>query len=206
MSNLSPELKKAIKNVETYKFIISEKLQDTERKAALLSLVDSVEETLILAPASTRIEYHGAFVGGLVEQSLNVLKTMSVLNKAYETSIPTDSLVVTGLFYDIGKVGDGKTPYYLAKQSDWHNQQGIMYEVNPNMISMPVSLRSLFLLQDARVRLTSEEHYAISTVKDRVRQSDESLPTTHEPFLAVVLQQAIRITSLKGSGRTSIVI
>lgn len=204
MSNLSPELKKAIKNVETCKTLVSDKVQSPERKTALLSLIDSIEESMILAPASTRLDYHGAFVGGLVEHSLNVLKMMSLLNKAYETSIPSENLVVAGLFFDIGKVGDGKNPYYLPKQSTWHNEQGIMYEINPEMNNMPVSIRSLFLLQNAGVKLTSEEHYAISTIKDRIRQTEEPLPTTNEPFLAVVLQQANRTACRKGSGKASI--
>ncbi len=204
MPNLNPELAKAIENIETFKRLVSDKVSDVDRKTALLSLVDGLEETLILAPASTRTDFQGAFAGGLVDHSLKVLKTMSALNRAYEANIGTESLVIAGLFHDIGKCGAEGRPYYLPKSSEWHNKQGIMYEVNPDLINMPVSLRSLFILQNAGVRLTSDEHYAISTVKDRVRSTDENLFIANEPMLAVVLQQAIRVVSLKGSGRTSL--
>jgi putative nucleotidyltransferase with HDIG domain len=204
MPNLNPELQKAIENIETFKRLVTEKVADATRKTNLLGLIDGLEETLILAPCSTRTEFQGAFAGGLVDHSLKVLKTMSALNRAYEANIGTESLVVAGLFHDIGKCGSEGRPYYLPKNSEWHNKQGIMYEVNPDMINMPVSLRSLFLLQSAGVRLTSDEHYAISTVKDRIRTTDENLFVPNEPMLAVVLQQAIRVVCLKGSGRTSL--
>lgn len=205
MPNINPELQKAIDNIETYKRLVSEKVVDSSRKTGLLALVDSLEETLILAPASTRTDYHGAFPGGLVDHSLKVVKTMGALNRAYEANLSTESLVVTGLFHDVGKCGNGERDYYLPKNSDWHNKQGIMYEINPDMINMPVSLRSLYLLQSFGVKLSDEEHYAISTIKDRVRSSDESMFVTNEPILAVVLQQAVRMVCLRGSGKVSLI-
>ena len=169
-----------------------------------MELVNALEENLIIAPASTRTEYHGAFPGGLVSTSLNVVKTMGALNKVYEAGLETETLVVTGLFYDIGKCGTTTDPYYIPKMSDWHRQQGIMYEVNDKLIPMSVASRSLFALQSFGIWLSGEEHYAISSVKDRFRFGEESLAVTHEPILAVVLQQAVRMVCMKGSGKTSL--
>lgn len=204
MANITPELQKAIDNIETFKRLITEKITDQPRKTGLLGLVDKIEETLILAPASTRTDYHGAFPGGLVDHSLKVLKTMSALNRAYEANLNTESLVITGLFHDIGKCGTVERPYYLPKSSDWHNKQGIMYEINPDLVNMPVSLRSLYLLQAFGVKLTADEHYAISTIRDRSRTTEENPMVQNEPILAVVLQQAVRMACLRGSGRASI--
>lgn len=204
MAKITPELQKAVDNIETFKKLIGDKVADSSRKTGLLSLVDKVEETLILAPASTRTEYHGAYPGGLVDHSIKVLKTMGALNKAYESNLNTESMIVVGLFHDIGKCGTIERPYYLPKNSEWHNKQGIMYEINPDLVNMPVSLRSLFLIQSFGVRLTADEHYAISSVKDRSRTIEENVMTQNEPFLAVVLQQAVRVVSLRGSGKESI--
>lgn len=204
MSKITPELQKAIDNIEIFKKLINDKVADRARKSGLLALVDRVEETLIIAPASTRTEYHGAFPGGLVDHSIKVLKTMGALNRTYEANLTTESLIVTGLFHDIGKCGTVERPYYLPKNSDWHIKQGIMYEINPDLVNMPVSLRSLYLLQSFNVNLTADEHYAISSIKDRSRTIEENVMVQNEPFLAVVLQQAIRATSLKESGKTSI--
>lgn len=200
MPNLNPELQKAIENIEVFKKLITDKVADTSRKNGLLALVDKVEETLILAPASTRTEFHGAFAGGLVDYSLKVVKTMGALNRAYEANLGTESIVVTGLFHDIGKCGNGEREYFLPKNSEWHNKQGIMYEVNPDLPNMTVSLRSLYLLQNFGVKLTADEHYAISSIKDR----SESQVVTNEPMLALVLQQATRVVAIKGAGRSSL--
>lgn len=200
MPNLNPELQKAIENIEVFKKLITDKVADTSRKNGLLALVDKVEETLILAPASTRTEFHGAFAGGLVDYSLKVVKTMGALNRAYEANLGTESIVVTGLFHDIGKCGNGEREYFLPKNSEWHNKQGIMYEVNPDLPNMTVSLRSLYLLQNFGVKLTADEHYAISSIKDR----SESQVVTNEPMLALVLQQATRVVAIKGASRSSL--
>jgi len=205
MAKISPELQKAIDNVETFKRLIRDKVTGPSNRAKqLLVLVDKVEESLVLAPASTRTEYQGAYPGGLVEHSLGVLKTMVVLNKAYEANLQSEELVITGLFHDIGKVGNGRQDYYLPKNSEWHNKQGIMYEINPNLVSIPVSLRSLFLLQSFGVQLTENEHYAISSIRDRLRPGEEAIPVNNEPMLAVVLQQAVRTTVLRNRGKTSL--
>lgn len=200
MPNLNPELQKAIENIEVFKKLITDKVTDTSRKNGLLALVDKVEETLILAPASTRTEFHGAFAGGLVDYSLKVVKTMGALNRAYEANLGTESIVVTGLFHDIGKCGNGEREYFLPKNSEWHNKQGIMYEVNPDLPNMTVSLRSLYLLQNFGVKLTADEHYAISSIKDR----SESQVVTNEPMLALVLQQATRVVAIKGASRSAL--
>jgi hypothetical protein len=75
-----------------------------------------------------------------------------------------------------------------------------MYEINPDLVNMTVSLRSLYLLQSFGVRLTADEHYAISSIKER----NETQAVANEPMLAVVLQQAIRMASIKGAGRSTL--
>lgn len=203
MPAANPELQQAIANIETFKKLVKDKIVNG-RSAKLLKLIDAVEETLITAPASTRIEYQGAFPGGLVDHSIRVVKTMVALNKAYETNLTADEIVLTGLFHDIGKVGNGKNDYYLPKNSEWHRKQGINFEINPDLIEMPVCQRSLFLLQKFEVILTENEHFAIASVRDRVRYGEESVPGSNEPLLALVLQQAVRTTVLRNRGRTSL--
>jgi hypothetical protein len=125
---------------------------------------------------------------------------MGALNRAYEASLSTDSIVITGLFHDIGKCGNGEREYFLPKNSEWHNKQGIMYEVNPDLPNIAISLRSLYLLQSFGVKLTADEHHAISSLKER----NESQLVANEPMLALVLQQASRVVAIKGAGRSSL--
>lgn len=203
MTKKNPEYEQAVKNLETFKRLLTDKTGP--RGLTLIDLTMELELALISAPASTRREYHGAFAGGLVEHLLTVVSLMATLNKAYETKLSAESIVLVGLFHDIGKCGNGKQEYYVPKTSDWHNKQGIYYEINPELeLNMPVHMRSLFLLQNAGVSLTEHEYFAISSVRDRLRPGEESLPTVNEPMLSVILQQAVKVASLKGSNRTSL--
>lgn len=204
MDTPSPELKKAIDNIELFKKLITEKVANSNKRTQLLLLVSKMEESLLVAPASTRTEYHGAYPGGLVEHCLNVVKNMGSLNKTYGVNLLPEEIVVTGLFHDIGKAGTERFEYYLPKNSDWHNKQGIMYEINPVCINMPVSIRSLYLLQNFGVTLSENEHYAISSIRDRHRPGEENLPVNNEPYLAVILQQAVKMAVLLNRGRLSL--
>lgn len=197
----NPVVLKMVSNIETFKKLVETKMGPTAPD--LHNLIMAVEEVLIEAPASSRTEYQGCYPGGLVEHSLNVVKLMSELNKAYGTNLSASSIVLTGLFHDIGKVGNGHEPYYTEKDSDWHRKQGILYDVNPQLSVVPVSTRSLFLLQKHSVKICEEEYLAIASIKDRPR-SEENLPNPGESMLAVVLQQAIRVACLRGRGKTSL--
>lgn len=173
----------------------------------LTEMVDAVEERLILCPASTRTNYQGCYPGGLVEHSLRVTSLMFALQAAYDlhNKVDNSSILLTGLFHDIGKLGTLKQDYYFSKDSDWHRKQGILFETNPRLISMPVSLRSLWWLQEHKIQLTEEEHYAISSVKDRSsRPGEDSLPITNEPILGVILQQAVKVACMERKGKTSV--
>lgn len=203
---LNPEVKRMVDNIETFKRLISAKCE--KRSEELLYIVSSIEERLIETPSSSKTDYHGCFPGGLIDHSLRVVKFMSELNKIYEANLSSDSIVLTGLFHDIGKIGDFKDPsknYYIRKNSDWHNKQGILYDINPEFSGISVSLRSLCILQEAQVQLTSEEFLAIASIKDRHRSSDDSLPLyQNEGILTLILSQAVKVSCLKGQGKTSI--
>ena len=170
----------------------------------LLSLVNERKNVIAACPASSRTEYQGCYPGGLVEHSLRVVRLMGALNKVYGTELSLDSIIITGLFHDIGKIGNEKQDYYTEKDSDWHRKQGMLYDVNPSLAFMPVAMRSLAILSEYGVRLKEQEVAAISSIKDRARMGDDSLPSTGEPMLSVILQQSVKVACIQGKGRTSV--
>lgn len=97
------------------------------------------------APASTK--YHGAYIGGLFDHSLQVAKRLIWLTKKLQLEWSTqESPVLVGLFHDICKIdkyeatGDSEEPYaYKTK---------LIYEGH--------GMRSLALLQ-GHIFLTEEE-------------------------------------------------
>ena len=138
-----------------------------DRAPAALAMVDAMGEQLALCPASSRKEYHNAFPGGLVEHSLRVLTNAMRLVKAYGWDVPKDSLIVSCLLHDIGKVGlandDGTvSDYYVPQDSDWHREKlGEMYKHNKDMQFMSTPQRSVHLCQQFGLRLKTDEYLAI---------------------------------------------
>jgi len=171
----------------------------------IVSLVDKEKSRIMTCPSSTRTDFQGAFPGGLVDHSLKVVKLMSDLNKTFGTEIPSESLIVTGLFHDIGKIGNGKFDYYIEKESDWHNKQGIMYEINQKIANTTPSMRSLWWMNEHSVNLTEEEFLAIASIKDRHDNTNDSIPSTGESMLTVILQQAVKVACLRGRGKKSVI-
>lgn len=198
----TPEFDKAVSNFQKLeKFVADNVKSSSQKKEALLRVLGDTPE-LVLAPASTRREYHGAFPGGLVEHSLKVLKNMSILNKSFETKLSIEEMVVVSLFHDVGKAGKDGVEYYLPKNSDWHASRGIFYEVNPVFSSTKVSQLSLFKLQAAGAVLNEGEFTAIYNFDQANRDPD--MPMTNEPTLAVMLRQAIGISCHQGRNKSKV--
>jgi hypothetical protein len=199
----TPEFNKALENLKKVeKFVTTSVKSSKQKQDALLNILSANSEPLLLAPSSTKTEFHGAFPGGLVEHSLKVLKNMSILNNSFEVKLSIEEMVVVSLFHDLGKVGDGTEEYYLPKNSSWHADRGIFYEVNPVLSSWKVSQLSLFHLQRAGVSLSKDEYAAIATFDQGVRSAE--MPSVGESSLAVLLRQAIGLACYQGRNKPRI--
>jgi len=193
---------KVIANWDTFMDLIEKKVQDSTVRDSLKELCIEVEDRLAPCPASTKTDYVGSFLGGLVWHSLNVLKIMVELNKIYSTNLTPDSLIVTGLFHDIGKIGSLDQDYYLSQQSDWHRNRGILYEINPDIPHVPVAIRSLWWLNSSGVPLAEHEIHAISSLQHMNQIYSSELYDA--PKLTLILQQAVRAACILNKGKKSI--
>ena len=137
------------------------------RKDHLLVMYKSLEEHMVLAPASGRVHYHNAFAGGYIEHVNRVvecaIKTMKFWNSmGGEIDFTEEELVFAALNHDLGKVGDGNSGGYIPETSDWHRKnQGTMYKPNPELDFMLIQDRSLYLLQKFGISMTQKEYMAI---------------------------------------------
>lgn len=164
-------------------------ISDTKVKDPLIELMGAMGERLFEAPASHNQEYHNCCVGGLAEHSLRVYKNLRTLRDAFAPDISDNSIALVALFHDLGKVGSIDTPYYIPKDSSWHNDRGIMYEHNPALDFLGGAQRSIRLLQQFNVPLTEEEYKAI-LVHDG-QYIPENKPYAHkEGWLGLLLHQA----------------
>lgn len=185
------------------KFIgLVQKISNEDLREGLLAMSESLKDRLAVCPASTRTDYIGAYMGGLVETSLQTAKLMNNLNKAYDTTdkVDLDSIIVCGLFSQLGKIGSETDHLYLEKESQWHNDRGIMFDYNPKVAGIPVAVRSIWWMSSRYgINLSVDELYAISSLATlgQVQQSNTELYSS--PLLAAMLQHATRVVSITGN-------
>lgn len=179
-----------------------EKVSNDQRRFLLMKLSENLKDRLAVAPCSTRLEFHGAYLGGLVQNNLQVVKLMSELNKVFGAGMSADSIITLGLFHNLGKIGNEDQDLYLVLESDWHRKRGMMFEFNNDLNRIPVPTRSLYWLNKFGVELSEEEIYAISSISSMV--ADTAGEFFNAPLSAVTLQDAVRVAAIKGSNKTSV--
>jgi hypothetical protein len=194
-----------IKNFEVFK-AQAEKLGT--KAGTLIEWLDRNAERVMLAPASTRREYTCCHPGGLVEHSLRVLKIAAQLRQAYGQveNVTRENLILVSLFHDIGKVGTESKEYYVDNTSDWHRDKlGILYNVADRFAHLPASQLSLHTLSQQKVEIDIDEWYSISMVGNKSLREDAPTSGT-EPWLNVILSQAVKSACLLGKNKTAAVI
>ena len=195
-------VEKLEKNYDLFLNLVG-RIKNEEAKNSLLEMCSELKDRLAAAPASTKIEYVGAYPGGLVEHSLQILKISKDLNKVFAAGVDSDSLIITSLFHDIGKIGDAENDYYIEQKSDWHRSKlGMMYDFNHEVSRMPVVQRSLWWLNSSKCPMSAEEIGAISSLHHAGQMWSSEL--YESPILSVILQTAVRVACMKGKGKTNL--
>lgn len=123
---------------------------------------------LIMAPASARVHFHNAYIGGYIDHINNVLNNSFGVKKLYEfiggtIDFTNEELAFAAIHHDLGKLGDkDQGEYYLPQDSDWHtSKKGEVFKFNPNLQYMDVTDRALFILQQYGIVCTWKETLAI---------------------------------------------
>jgi len=156
----------------------------------LTNLMSALGERFSTCPASSRLDHHYAYPGGLIQQSLDVTSTMRTINESHDFGLKTASILKVGLLHDIGKVGSIDCDYFIPQDSDWHREKlGQIFKYNEDLNKMSVSHRSLHLLQHFGISLTTEEWLAIQLAAGS-HFEENRFYVGHEPTLALVLQTA----------------
>jgi hypothetical protein len=91
----------------------------------------------LTSPASMR--YHGSYVGGLVDHSVDVVDIALGMKSALEERLEKEiegRVELVGLFHDVGKVG-----LYIREGS-----RSRVWYFNEKVVAMPHSVRSLYVI------------------------------------------------------------
>ena len=148
------------------------------------ALNDVLGVNIVDAPASTRTDIHNAFPGGLIDHILKVAKYCVSLNDILPEpqKLNLSSLLKVAIVHQIGKAN-----LYKKLDSPWHNERGMMYEFNDNIISMKVGERSAYLALTNGVSLSEEEYGAIINFD---KDEDDKQAKYHNSLLGDILKSA----------------
>ena len=101
---------------------------------------------------------------GLVEHSLNVMRTAINLARSLKEDITTefeDSIKIVSLLHDLGKCGQfGKEEYVPNILKSGNTSTAKPFKRNPELLNVPHSIRSV-VLATLYIDLTEEEQHAI---------------------------------------------
>jgi hypothetical protein len=140
-----------------------------ERREKLLAFYDEEEiaTKMALAPASQKLNYHRANVGGYIQHVLGVVKGAQAYQMLWEmmggtVDFTDEERDFAALHHDLGKIGDDTGPYYIDQDSEWHQKKRAeMFKHNPDIQFMHVPERALFMLQSRGIAVTQKEWLAI---------------------------------------------
>ncbi|CAK7025440.1 HD domain-containing protein [Tissierella sp.] len=119
------------------------------------------ENGYFTAPCSS--QYHGSKEGGLLEHSVNVADLMLDMSDAlnYFDEEMIESIIIVGLFHDIGKSGYYNKANYVPNILKGGKQsEAKPYEVNKGLLKIPHEISGIHILSKF-IQLTEEEVYAI---------------------------------------------
>jgi hypothetical protein len=158
------------------------------------TLLDFLGQDFIKAPASTRSDLHNAFKGGLISHLLTTTKYAVSINNVLPEALRVDqkSLIKVSLLHQIGKA-----KLYI-EEDKWHQDRGMMYKFNNDLVSMSVGERSAIYALNNGITLSEEEYQAIVNYdKDNSDKQAKWYSTT----LGVILRQANELATLEGKNK-----
>lgn len=150
---------------ENYKKFMEYVEQDS-RADKLKELYAVLQDELVSAPASSKVQFHNAFPGGYLDHVLRVTDIALKMASLYKSSggvidFTKQELIFAALNHDLGKLGTETDPYYLPQDSDWHRKRGELYKHNETLQYFKVPDRGLVMLQKYGIPVTENEWLAI---------------------------------------------
>ena len=149
----------SIDNFEEKYNALFEKLLDRKEQVVKFKSFLENETCWLTSPASTR--FHLNIEKGLLIHSVGVAYNALRIKNLLAPDISDESIVITALFHDLGKIGLPGKPYYLPNDNKWEiEKRGINYKINPEIVTMNIAVRSLYLV-GKHIPLTEMEAQAI---------------------------------------------
>ena len=177
MKDLTAE--QLLENLEKFYSLINKYITG-DRKDQLLDMYKSIEGTLTTSPASTKISFHNAFVGGYIDHVNRVVDAALKLDDVWREfgmadTYTTEELVFSALNHDLGKFGDEQNASYIEQTDSWRRDKlNETYMFNDRLEYMTVPDRGLYLLMSNNIIPTKNEMIAIKTHDGLYEESNKA--------------------------------
>jgi hypothetical protein len=189
------ELTRIDKNFKVFKHLAGT-ISEPDVNKAIGKLLETYENRIPVCPASTKLEFTGAFWGGQVALALRTATDMAVLNESFGFKVDRDDIILIGLFHGIGKIGTKHSEYYTPNTLRWsHETHGHRFSINPELSEAAVGELSLALLSEVGCPLTYEQIQAIQAL-DRLDHSFSGA----QFYRASALVQLVQTCARKAAG------
>jgi len=136
-------------------------------KLLLMYSTEELGNQLVVAPASGKLNFHSAYVGGYIDHVMNVARNAFKLKKIFEeggakVDFTDEELFFAAFHHDLGKLGDVSNPYYLPQNDKWsQDKKKEFFTHNPALQYFDVTHRALWLLNQYGIQYTQKEMLGI---------------------------------------------
>lgn len=158
------------------------KAKVVQRKKDFDTFVEMLERdtSWLTSPASTR--YHLNKHKGLLMHSVGVAENLLKFRDCLAPEITDESCIIVGLFHDVGKVGMSGKPLYLKNDNEWEvRNRNITYQVNPELVTMSLAARSLYIVAKY-IPLSDSEAQAILYHDGQYIEDNKCVAHKEEPL------------------------
>lgn len=163
---------------ELHKKII-ENLIEVKRANKILTMLDNIGESYLLAPASGKTWQHNCFPGGYVDHVNRVVKFAvkqftTAKELGLELNFTKEELVFSALFHKLGSIGEKGTDMYVIQEDSWRvNNLKEAYTYNPDIQFMDIPDRSLYLLNTYGIKTSKNEFLGIKLSRGLADESNK---------------------------------
>jgi len=170
-----------------------ENLSKMSRSDELIKLVEEQGQRILECSYSQRTNEPFCGVGGLVEYSLELLKTCKKLNESLDYQVSPLSMIKVCLLSDIGRIGDLHDDRFVVCESDWHKEKlGQYFDWNETCTKYNVQDMSLWFAQHYNIKLEWPEWQAILLSKD-FSNDENKFYSSYKERLAVLVGLAKQV-------------
>lgn len=136
-------------------------------KLLLMYSTEELGNQLVVAPASGKLNFHSAYIGGYIDHVMNVARNAFKLKKIFEeggtkVDFTDEELFFAAFHHDLGKLGDVSNPYYLPQNDKWsQDKKKEFFTHNPALQYFDVTHRALWILNQYGIQYTQKEMLGI---------------------------------------------